>query len=94
LPRSFLLRHGANVNLRSEREGKTPLLIAVQNGGDEDLRHIIASLIEHGADVEEETDDDGRTPLFVAGSECRSAENVKAGLPDGLNQSLFVLHFD
>ena len=60
-----LLRHGADVHLRSETWGLTPLDVAASRPGS---RALCALLIEAGADVNARTGAGQRTPLFGAAS--------------------------
>jgi len=57
----WLLNHGTDVN-RSEEDGITPLLLAIEKGDDDSLIH---QLMHHGADLHVR-DRSGKTPLMLA----------------------------
>ncbi|KAI9454092.1 ankyrin repeat-containing domain protein [Russula earlei] len=85
----FLLKHGADVNLREAR-GKTPLHLPSEGGGSRkgpDVPRMVAEaarlLLQYGADVNAPRDD-GMTPLHVA-AECGSVQVARVLLEHGAN---------
>ena len=74
----LLLEHGADINAQN-KDGRTPLHVAAENGRVE----VVRVLHEHGANIGAE-DDAGRTPLHLAAS-YGSVQTVHVLLEYGAN---------